>query len=75
MLDALPASKSKLQVIQMEDFEVYTPEVMEKLAGHSSVIWTLGISSLLVSKEEYHKLTFDYAVSSRALFLGSPYTF
>lgn len=49
----------------MEDFEIYTPEVMEKLAGHSSVIWTLGISSLLVSKEEYRKLTLDYAVSLR----------
>ncbi|KAL7410679.1 hypothetical protein BDY24DRAFT_398970, partial [Mrakia frigida] len=68
MLDALPASKSKLQVIQMEDFEKYTPEVMEKLAGHSSVIWTLGISSLLVSKEEYHKLTYDYAAAAAEAF-------
>ena len=70
----------KLDVILHSDFSSYPPELLEKLRGHDGVIWDLGTSSNGISKEEYTKITQEYALAAAKAFStlgtpGRPFTF
>ncbi|CRK32151.1 hypothetical protein BN1723_003826 [Verticillium longisporum] len=45
-----------------------TPEVLDKLRGAKGVVWALGISQNLVSKEDYVKITKDYTLAAAEAF-------
>lgn len=53
----------KVDVILHDDFTSYEA-VLPKLAGHSAVLWCLGIAQSKVSKAEYERITFDCAISA-----------
>ena len=60
----------KLQEIVLRDFLDYSSV---DLTGYDACIWCLGISQAQVSKEEYVRITFDYAVAAaNAMFTASP---
>ncbi|KAI1383815.1 putative nucleoside-diphosphate-sugar epimerase [Hypoxylon trugodes] len=63
----------RVNVIIHKDFEKYDSELMSKLQGASGCVWALGISQTQVSKEEYVKITKDYALEASKAFqtLGS----
>jgi uncharacterized protein YbjT (DUF2867 family) len=62
----------KLAVIIHKDFLDYT-SVTDVLKEADACIWCLGVSQLQVSKEEYIKITHDYAVeAAKAMIAANP---
>ncbi|KIX93327.1 uncharacterized protein Z520_10970 [Fonsecaea multimorphosa CBS 102226] len=59
---------TKIEVIEHKDFTSYPPELLEKLKGADACIWALGISQSDVSKEQYVKITKDYALEAAKAF-------
>jgi nucleoside-diphosphate-sugar epimerase len=55
----------KLEEIIHSDFEMYPKEIFE---GVDAVIWDLGISQNAVSKDEYIKITYSYAMAAAETF-------
>jgi uncharacterized protein YbjT (DUF2867 family) len=53
----------KLQTIIHKDFFDYS-NLSEVFKNNDAVIWCLGISQNLVSKEEYIKITYDYTIAA-----------
>ncbi|TAK59384.1 MAG: NAD-dependent epimerase/dehydratase family protein [Bacteroidetes bacterium] len=53
----------KLKVIQHENFLDYST-LTETFKRQDACIWCLGISQNRVSKEEYHTITYDYAIKA-----------
>ena len=64
------ANKPYVRVIQHNDFSSYPPETLEELKGADGVVWALGISQSEVDKEEYVKITKDYALEAAKAFSG-----
>ncbi|RMZ81606.1 hypothetical protein DV737_g2477, partial [Chaetothyriales sp. CBS 132003] len=58
----------RVSVIIQEDFSKYDSTVTSKLQGASGVVWALGISQTKVSKDEYIKITKDYALAAAKAF-------
>ena len=59
-----------VKYIQHSDFSSYPPELLQDLGGAHGVIWALGVSQNDVSKEEYIKITKDYALAAAKAFSG-----
>ncbi|PKS05453.1 hypothetical protein jhhlp_008829 [Lomentospora prolificans] len=66
------AKDPRINVIIHKDFEKYDSELISKLKGASGVVWALGISQALVTKEEYVKITKDYALAAAEAFQKIP---
>ncbi|CRK16633.1 hypothetical protein BN1708_002890 [Verticillium longisporum] len=62
------AKDPRINVIIHKDFNSYSPEVLDKLRGAKGVVWALGISQNLVSKEDYVKITKDYTLAAAEAF-------
>ncbi|KAK2015975.1 nucleoside-diphosphate-sugar epimerase [Colletotrichum eremochloae] len=62
----------RVNVIIHKDFEKYDAEVLEKLKGANGAVWALGISQNKVSKEDYVKITKDYALAAAKAFANLP---
>lgn len=61
-------SPIKINVIQHSDFLSYPPSLLNELQGASGVIWALGVSQNDVPKDEYVKVTKDYALAAAKAF-------
>ena len=59
----------KLRVAVLDDFLDYSA-VMPQLAGYDACLWCLGISQTEVSKEDYEKITHDYALAAAQAMQG-----
>ena len=64
------ANKPNVKVIQHSDFSSYPPELLQELKGADGVVWALGISQTEVNKEDYIKITKDYALEAAKAFSG-----
>ncbi|KAL7629838.1 hypothetical protein AAE478_001361 [Parahypoxylon ruwenzoriense] len=58
----------RINVIIHKDFEKYDSELLSQLKGASGCVWALGISQTQVGKEEYVKITKDYALAASKAF-------
>ncbi|KAI0429457.1 hypothetical protein F5Y09DRAFT_258963 [Xylaria sp. FL1042] len=63
------AKDPRINVIIHKDFTKYDPAVLDQLKGARGCVWALGISQTQVSKEEYVKITKDYALAAGEAFL------
>lgn len=59
----LPQQHPKVHTIIRKDFKDYSG-LEETFATHEACIWCLGISQNLVSREEYHNITYNYTVAA-----------
>ncbi|KAK0719409.1 nucleoside-diphosphate-sugar epimerase [Lasiosphaeris hirsuta] len=66
------AKDPRINVILHSDFNKYDDELLEKLKDASGCVWALGISQNAVSKEEYVKITKDYALAAATAFQTLP---
>ncbi|KAM0326631.1 hypothetical protein ACHAQA_006500 [Verticillium albo-atrum] len=62
------ANDPRINVILHTDFNSYGPEVLSQLKGAKGVVWALGISQNLVSKEDYVKITKDFTLAAAEAF-------
>ncbi|POR38917.1 Uncharacterized protein TPAR_00887 [Tolypocladium paradoxum] len=63
----------RVNVILHSDFARYDSEVLDQLKGADGCVWALGISQTRVGKEEYVRITRDYALAAaRSLAALSP---
>ncbi|KAI1340236.1 putative nucleoside-diphosphate-sugar epimerase [Xylariaceae sp. FL0016] len=62
----------RINVIVHNDFNKYEPSVLAQLQGAQGCVWALGISQTQVSKEEYVKITKDYALEASKAFQSLP---
>ncbi|GAP86968.1 putative nucleoside-diphosphate-sugar epimerase [Rosellinia necatrix] len=60
----------RINVIIHKDFAKYDSAVLDQLKGARGCVWALGISQTQVSKEDYVKITKDYAVAATQAFQG-----
>ncbi|KAI1621460.1 hypothetical protein EDD37DRAFT_116754 [Exophiala viscosa] len=63
---------TQIEVIPHQDFNTYSPEVLDKLKGAEACIWALGVSQNDVSKDEYVRITRDYTLSAARAFSDLP---
>ncbi|KAK3361022.1 nucleoside-diphosphate-sugar epimerase [Lasiosphaeria ovina] len=68
------ANDARINVIIHTDFSSYDSSVLQKLGDADGCVWALGISQTLVGKEEYIKITKDYAVAAAEAFQNIPST-
>ena len=59
----LARSHEKLDVVLHQDFTQWDA-LCAKLEGHAAMIWCLGIAQGKVSREDYEKITYDYAIAA-----------
>jgi uncharacterized protein YbjT (DUF2867 family) len=59
----LDIADPKLRVAVLEDFLDYS-KVARQFAGYDACLWCLGISQTEVSKDDYEKITFGYALAA-----------
>ncbi|KAI8626528.1 putative nucleoside-diphosphate-sugar epimerase [Xylariaceae sp. FL1651] len=62
------AKDPRINVIIHKDFANYDSAVLSQLKGAQGCVWALGISQTQVSKEEYVKITKDYALAASQAF-------
>ncbi|KAI0450060.1 hypothetical protein F5B21DRAFT_448502 [Xylaria acuta] len=62
------AKDPRVNVIIHKDFAKYDSTVLDQLKGARGCVWALGISQTQVSKEEYVKITKDYALAATQAF-------
>ncbi|KAJ5184300.1 hypothetical protein N7491_007832 [Penicillium cf. griseofulvum] len=62
------AKDPRVHIITHKDFESYKPELLDKLKDADGCVWALGISQTKVGKEEYVKITKDYALAAANAF-------
>ncbi|KAK2761680.1 hypothetical protein FQN54_001508 [Arachnomyces sp. PD_36] len=62
------AKDPRVNVIIHKQFETYEPELLDKLKDADACVWALGTSVTNVSKEQYIKITRDYALSAAEAF-------
>ena len=60
----------KLKTIIHKNFLDYS-NLAQVFKNHNACLWCLGISQSLVSKEQYHVITFDYALAGAVAMLQS----
>lgn len=58
----------RVQVIDHQNFTSYPPEVLSQLQGAKGCVWALGISQTQVNKDEYVKITKDFALEAAKAF-------
>lgn len=58
----------RINVILHKDFERYDADVLRQLEGARGCVWALGISQSLVDKEEYVRITKNYALAAAKSF-------
>ncbi|KAK4942216.1 hypothetical protein LTR10_017973 [Elasticomyces elasticus] len=63
-----------IEVISHQDFNTYSPEILDKLNGAEACIWALGVSQNDVSKDEYVQITRDFTLSAARAFSSLPST-
>ncbi|KIV78344.1 hypothetical protein PV11_10069 [Exophiala sideris] len=63
-----------IEVIPHQDFNTYSPEILDKLSGAEACIWALGVSQNDVSKDEYVRITRDFTLSAARAFSSLPST-
>lgn len=66
------ARDSRIRVIIHKDFEKYDEELLSQLKNAKGCVWALGISQNLVGKEEYVRITKDYALAAARAFQNLP---
>ncbi|PYH44684.1 putative nucleoside-diphosphate-sugar epimerases [Aspergillus saccharolyticus JOP 1030-1] len=66
------AGDPRVQVLLHQDFGVYGPETLTKLAGATGCVWALGVSQNAVTEGEYKRITRDYALAAAEAFAGLP---
>ncbi|KAI8953083.1 hypothetical protein F4801DRAFT_538405 [Xylaria longipes] len=64
------AKDPRINVIIHKDFTKYDSTVLDQLKGARGCVWALGISQTQVSKEDYVKITKDYALAASQAFQG-----
>ncbi|KAF8522569.1 hypothetical protein BU17DRAFT_64265 [Hysterangium stoloniferum] len=64
----LAEGQEKVKVVLHDDFTHYSQPLLDQLKGAEGCIWALGISQTLVNKEEYVKITHDYAIEGARAF-------
>ncbi|KAI0467712.1 putative nucleoside-diphosphate-sugar epimerase [Xylaria cf. heliscus] len=64
------AKDPRINVIIHKDFTKYDSAVLDQLKGARGCVWALGISQTQVSKEDYVKITKDYALAASRAFQG-----
>ncbi|KAI1255578.1 hypothetical protein MGN70_002693 [Eutypa lata] len=74
------AKDPRVNVIIHKDFETYDSQLLSQLRGAKGCVWALGISQTQVGKEEYIKITKDYALAASKAFQelasdGEPFNF
>ncbi|KAJ3529656.1 hypothetical protein NM208_g9661 [Fusarium decemcellulare] len=62
----------RVNVIIHRDFQKYEPQVLSQLQGANGVVWSLGISALKVTKEDYIKITKDWPLAAAQAFSSLP---
>jgi nucleoside-diphosphate-sugar epimerase len=62
------ANKPNVKVIHHDNFSSYSPDLLQELKGADGVVWALGISQNEVNKEDYIKITKDYALEAAIAF-------
>ncbi|KAJ2972273.1 hypothetical protein NQ176_g7250 [Zarea fungicola] len=62
------AKSPKVNVIIHRDFNQYNASLLQQLTGAQGCVWALGISQTQVGKEEYTKITKDYALNAAESF-------
>ncbi|KAI1813211.1 putative nucleoside-diphosphate-sugar epimerase [Poronia punctata] len=62
------AKDPRINVIIHKDFSNYDAAVLDQLKGARGCVWALGISQTQVSKEDYVKITKDYALAASKAF-------
>ncbi|KAI1125529.1 putative nucleoside-diphosphate-sugar epimerase [Nemania abortiva] len=62
------AKDPRINVIIHKDFAKYDSAVLDQLKGARGCVWALGISQTQVSKEDYVKITKDYALAASQAF-------
>ncbi|KAI0411119.1 hypothetical protein F5X98DRAFT_384279 [Xylaria grammica] len=62
------AKDPRINVIIHKDFTKYDSAILEQLKGARGCVWALGISQTQVSKDEYVKITKDYALAASEAF-------
>ncbi|KAK3312200.1 nucleoside-diphosphate-sugar epimerase [Apodospora peruviana] len=70
MADA--AKDPRINVIIHKDFTKYDQELLDQLKDATGCVWALGISQSAVGKEEYIKITKDYALAAAQAFQTLP---
>ncbi|SPO03560.1 probable nucleoside-diphosphate-sugar epimerases [Cephalotrichum gorgonifer] len=66
------AKDPRVNVILHKDFEKYDASLLDQLKDANGVVWALGISQSQVTKEEYVKITKDYALAAAKAFQKLP---
>ncbi|GIC94620.1 putative nucleoside-diphosphate-sugar epimerases [Aspergillus udagawae] len=66
------AHDPRVQVIVHKDFETYDQTVLSQLQGATGCVWALGISQTKVNKDDYIKITKDYALEAAKAFRTLP---
>jgi uncharacterized protein YbjT (DUF2867 family) len=61
---------SKLKAALLNDFLDYAT-VAPQFAGYDACLWCLGISQTEVSKQDYEKITYDYALAAAQAMRGA----
>ncbi|KAI0508866.1 hypothetical protein F5B22DRAFT_378640 [Xylaria bambusicola] len=62
------AKDPRINVIIHNDFAKYDKSILDQLRGARGCVWALGISQTQVSKEDYVKITKDYALAAGEAF-------
>ncbi|CAK7201140.1 hypothetical protein SEUCBS139899_003842 [Sporothrix eucalyptigena] len=71
--DPIASNKERVRVILHKDFNKYDDSLLKgELKGAAGVVWALGISQLVVSKEEYLVITKDYTLAAAEAFKKIP---
>ncbi|KAM5354290.1 hypothetical protein ACJ41O_000940 [Fusarium nematophilum] len=69
---ATDAQDPRVNVVIHKDFASYPPETLRQLAGARGCVWALGISQNKVGKEDYVRITKDYALEAAKAFATLP---
>lgn len=66
------AHDPRINIVTHKDFGIYDKETLDQLRGANGCVWALGISQTKVGKEEYVKITKDYALAAAKAFQDLP---
>jgi len=66
------AGDPRVRVIIHKDFARYDEDLLDQVRGANGCVWALGISQTQVGKEEYVKITKDFALAAAEAFQRLP---
>ncbi|TVY41880.1 hypothetical protein LSUB1_G003088 [Lachnellula subtilissima] len=70
LINSPHVSNPKLNVIVLEDFDIYPPSVLKQLEGAEACIWTVGAKSL--NPTIIHKVSLGYTLTAATAFSSLP---